>query len=205
MAKPLLYQPKERWQIWTALTGAVLIHVAAVALAGTSSTNVAVTTGDQPDLIVEVEDTTDRSTPPPLEIIDIPLPTPPPPPDSLFADENVTPVIRRQSLNQIKPIAKPPGSSGPSTMAAAKVFALSAPRPAYPYEARRRGVTGSGVAVLRVDFGSGYVTDVTMAQTTGNTILDTATMEAFRRWRFKPGTVFTVRTPITFLLTGASY
>jgi hypothetical protein len=35
-----------------------------------------------------------------------------------------------------------------------------APRPVYPYEARRQRVTGSGVALLTVDQTSGTVTDV---------------------------------------------
>ena len=36
----------------------------------------------------------------------------------------------------------------------AKASAISAPRPEYPYEARSRKITGSGVCVVTVDTGS---------------------------------------------------
>jgi len=90
-------------------------------------------------------------------------------------------------------------------MSSAKAVAVSAPRPEYPYEARRSKVTGSGVCVMTVDPGSGAVTSATMAQSTGSPILDNAATSAFRRWRFKPGTVSKVRTPITFTMSGAQY
>jgi TonB family protein len=88
---------------------------------------------------------------------------------------------------------------------AAKAVAISAPRPEYPYEAKRSHITGSGVCVVSVDTASGSVNDASMATSTGNSILDNATVSAFKRWRFKPGTVSRVRIPITFTLTGASY
>src|SRR6478736_1166600 len=58
---------------------------------------------------------------------------------------------------------------------------------------------------MSVDTGSGAVTSAEMAQSTGSPILDNAATSAFRRWRFKPGTVSRVRTPITFTMGGASY
>ena len=87
----------------------------------------------------------------------------------------------------------------------AKAFVLSAPRSDYPYEARSRHITGSGVAVITVDPVSGWAVDAMMEQSIGNPILDTSTISAFRRWRFKPGTPARVRIPITFVLTGAQY
>ena len=90
-------------------------------------------------------------------------------------------------------------------MSAVKVTALHAPRPDYPYEARRQHATGSGIAILNVDPATGYVVSVEMRQSTGNKLLDAATVSAFRRWRFKPGTVSIVRTPITFTLMGIQY
>ena len=41
------------------------------------------------------------------------------------------------------------------SMSSAKAVAVSAPRPEYPYEARRSKITGSGVCVMTVDIGSG--------------------------------------------------
>lgn len=90
-------------------------------------------------------------------------------------------------------------------MRSARVLAMNAPRPEYPYEARRQRLTGSGMAVLTIDFASGSVLDVTMAQSTGSAVLDNATVSAFRRWRFRPGTISKVQSPITYTLTGASY
>ena len=87
----------------------------------------------------------------------------------------------------------------------AKIFALRAPRPDYPYEARSRHITGSGVAVITIDPVNGLAIDATMEQSIGNPILDNCAISAFRRWRFKPGTPARVRIPITFLLTGAQY
>ena len=88
---------------------------------------------------------------------------------------------------------------------AAKVFAISAPRPEYPYEARRQRATGSGVALLTVDPTTGSVSDVRMLRSTGNLVLDNATISSLRRWRFRPGTVSIVQTPITYTLTGAAF
>jgi TonB family protein len=64
---------------------------------------------------------------------------------------------------------------------------------------------GSGVCVVSVDVATGSVTDATMAQSIGNPILDNSAVSAFRRWKFKPGTVSKVKIPITFTMGGASY
>ena len=100
------------------------------------------------------------------------------------------------------PIPRPPGVM---SINAAKAFAVSAPRPEYPMEARSRHITGSGVAVLTVDVSTGVVTDASMAQSFGNPILDNAALSAFRRWRFKPGTTSKIKIPISYTMTGASY
>jgi outer membrane biosynthesis protein TonB len=44
-----------------------------------------------------------------------------------------------------------------------------------------------------------------MTQSCGNVILDNATLDALRRWRFKPGSALNVEVAITYTLTGASY
>ena len=78
--------------------------------------------------------------------------------------------------------------------------ALKAPRPEYPYEARRSLITGTGVVVVEVDPPTGKVTRAYMAQSTGSRLLDDAALSAFRRWEFTPGTVARMRTPITFTM-----
>ena len=56
---------------------------------------------------------------------------------------------------------------GPMSMSRAKALAIHAPRPQYPYEARSRHVTGSGVIVATVDAASGNVTSCSVSQALG--------------------------------------
>ena len=70
--------------------------------------------------------------------------------------------------------------------------------PEYPFEARRSKIIGSGVVVADVGFKTGIVTSVRMEKSTGSRILDRAALDAFRQWKFKPGTVRRFRTPVKF-------
>jgi TonB family protein len=78
-------------------------------------------------------------------------------------------------------------------------YALS---PQYPYEARAKRQTGSGVATLVIDPKTGVVTTAEMARSTGSQVLDSAALSAFRRWRFRPGLVTKANIPITFTMDG---
>jgi TonB family protein len=135
-----------------------------------------------------------------------PLPTPPTIND--FPVENATtpPPVHRRSAT-FTPVVKRANNSGASSsnLSAARVFAINAPRPEYPYEARRQKITGDGVVAMTVDPASGQVTEVSVVKSTGSPFLDNAALAGFRRWRFKPGTASSIRCPITFTLTGASY
>lgn len=205
MSKALLYKPNDRWQIWAASAGAALIHLAAVALAQAPAV-APPDVKENSEIKGEWFDTTiDPPLPPDASELD--LPPAPIPPDVVFVEDRSSPPLIKRLNRSSQPIGRPTVALNGSatTMSAAKVLAISAPRPPYPYEARRQHATGSGVAVLSVDVSSGYVADVIMAQTTGNAVLDNATVSTFRRWRFKPGTVKTVRTPITFELNGPMY
>ena len=197
----------------SAFGGAILLHVAAVAIASIRPEEKVVDLTDIPEATVEMsleqQPEPPHPTPPPEE-----EPPPPPPPDAIpeekpeFVEEKPTPPPKRTPSNApVVPIAKPKpvGPIGPMSMSSAKAVAVSAPRPEYPYEARRSKIVGSGVCVMTVDPGSGAVTSAEMAQSTGSPVLDNAATSAFRRWRFKPGTVSKVRTPITFTMSGASY
>jgi TonB family protein len=121
--------------------------------------------------------------------------------------EETTPPPRQPKQVKAAPIKAPQSARppGPMSISGAKALATSMPKPEYPYEARSRHITGSGVCVVTVDTASGSVTDATMAQSIGNPILDNSAVSAFRRWRFKPGAVSKVKIPITFTMTGASY
>jgi TonB family protein len=79
-------------------------------------------------------------------------------------------------------------------------YAVYTPRPEYPLLAREHGETGSGVAVIQIDPSTGKVTDAVMAESTGARLLDDAALEAFRRWKFQPGTVVKAKIPITFTM-----
>src|SRR5438477_10347684 len=197
--KPLFYRPPPPWFFWTAFGVAVGIHLTAVALAQKREA-VAVELPPQPPQVVEATLAPPEATPPPK---DIPLPEPPPPPEIKpeFVEERTPPPRpppeARQKFTPIKAQAM--------TMSRAKALAVNAPRPQYPYEARSRKITGSGVCVVQVDAASGNVTGGSMTQSTGSPILDNSALTAFRQWRFRPGTVSEVKIPITFTMTGALY
>lgn len=86
----------------------------------------------------------------------------------------------------------------PVSLSVAQSMAITAPLPDYPYEAKRRNLTGSGTCVVTVDTATGTVTNATMFQSTGSPLLDKLTIQTFRSWRFKPGTVSQVRVPISY-------
>jgi protein TonB len=198
--KPLFYRPPPRWYFWTALGAALAIHLTAVAVSQRHEAP-AVELPPQPPTVVEAVLAQPESTPPPE---DIPIPEPPPPPDIQpeFVEERTPPPRQPQNAQQkFTPIKAP----GPMSMSKAKALAVYAPRPQYPYEARSRHVTGSGVIVCTVDSGSGNVGSCSVSSSTGSPILDNAATSAFRQWRFRPGTVSKVNIPITFTMTGASY
>jgi TonB family protein len=205
MPKPLLYRPPPRWHVWAALGGAVLLHLTAV-VAAMKREPPPMDLSAIPDAVVIGLDQTPpppEPTPPPEEP-DAPPPPPPPTTEPEFREEQPTPPPKK-TAQKVQPIARPQVAAGPVSISTAKALAISAPKPEYPYEARSRHATGSGVCVVTVDAGSGNVTDATMAVSIGNSILDNSAVSAFRRWRFKPGTVSRVKIPITFTLTGASY
>jgi TonB family protein len=199
-AQALIYHRPSKWPIATTLATAVLIHLSAVAIAFHREL-----------LTTPVEPVTDsipfgfdpESDPPIPPDPDISVPLPPP----LSTAEFIEPEeVRRSTTTQrTPPPIRRPGQTHPPTVGNAKSFVVSAPRPDYPYEARSRHITGSGIAIISVDPVTGFVTGVTMEQSIGNPILDNSTASAFRRWRFKTGSPSRVRIPITFLLTGAQY
>lgn len=201
----LIYQSNCNRRFAAALTTAAIIHIAAIGFATTrqearpipsGSTNVPSVDLTSPDPILD---------PQPPDQSD-PLPTPPAPNEFYLADTATPPPVHRQPT-KFTPLVKRSTNSAPNSLnlSAAKVLAINAPRPEYPYEARRQKITGDGVAVMSIDPASGNVTGVSMAKSTGNAFLDNAAIAGFRRWRFKPGSVSSVTCPVTFTLSGANY
>lgn len=201
MAKPLLYKPPPSWQFWVAFGGAVAIELGAVLIAAIPKHEEVVDLSQIPTATVEATlQPEDQPTPPPE---DIPIQEPPPIPEVApeFHEEKPPPPKTNKPTG---PVKAPQGVTGTMSITGAKALATFAPKPDYPYEARSRHQVGSGVCVVNVDPGSGSVTDATMAQSI-TPILDQSTLSAFRRWKFKPGTVSRVKIPITYTMTGASY
>ena len=202
MNPAFVYRQHGRSVFWIAFMSALAIHLGAVALAKTKSPSAKLQdVSPLPD--VEVVDTAEpepslleQSAPPSsLEQIH--------PDQDSFQEKNLTPPPIRAHRR-----ARPPSLIGGTTallLRSVKAKVAYAPRPVYPYEARRQRVTGSGIALLTIDQTSGTVTDVRMAQSCGNVILDNSTLDALRRWRFKPGGVTQVEVPITYTLMGVSY
>jgi TonB family protein len=178
----------------------VLIHLAAVAIAFHRDSPAVEPAGAIDFVPFAFELTEDPPIPPDP---DISLPLPPPPPTVDFIEPHkIEPALTpHRNATPIRAV----GRARLPAMGNAKAWTVSMPRPDYPYEARSRHLTGSGIAIISVDPITGSATDVTMEQSIGNPILDNSTVSAFRRWRFKPGSPSRVRIPITFLLTGAQY
>jgi len=198
--RPLIYRPPPPRYFWTAFGAAIALHLTAVAIAQRHEPP-PVELPPQPPTVVEAVLAPPEATPPPE---DIPIPEPPPPPDIQpeFVEERTPPPRPpQQAAQKFVPVKAP----GPMSMSKAKALALYAPRPQYPYEARSRHVTGSGVIVCSVDSGSGNVGGCSVSKSTGSPILDNAATSAFQQWRFRPGTLSRVNIPITFTMTGASY
>jgi protein TonB len=211
MAKPQFYKPAPRWQLFACLAGALAIEFAAIGVASLHKKEPPVeepTIAAPEPVTAIITELPPEPTPPPEEE---PPPPPPPPPDepTEFTIEEPTPPPRPKDAPTPKPRAKVasslPRSSGPTaartTLIASKANMLSAPRPVYPYEARRSHATGSGKFAIIFD-ADGSVSDVQTLQSTGNAILDQTTITTFRRWRAKPGVPKLIQ-PITYTLQGA--
>ena len=201
MNPALVIRRSTRSIFWIAFISALAIHLGAVALAKTKSPTTKLE-DFSPPADVELVDTAEMqpalleesAVPPPLEQIRPDLDN--------FQEESITPPpVRAHRRTRSAFLVR--GTT--ASLRAVKATVTYGPRPVYPYEARRQRVTGSGVALLAVDQTSGTVTDVLMVRSCGNAILDNSTLDALRRWRFKPGSVTKVQVPITYTLMGVSY
>jgi TonB family protein len=132
------------------------------------------------------------------------LPLPPLPSGTPDFIDSSPPAPRRDTTKPKRIQRAQVSAAGPRLFRSISTVALNAPRPSYPYEARRQGITGTGIAIMTVDPATGRVVSVTMSPSTGSEILDSAIVAGLRRWRFQPGTVSTVRCPITYTLSSGA-
>ena len=206
-APALLYRPNARWRICLAFGCAAALYLAAIALARTVPEIASFPQPIDNGVDIVIDPTAAQIPVQPVE----PTPTEPSEffrPDKAFPEERSTPaVIRPTDRKPVSRLAGPASATGASGLnfSSVKVLAIYAPRPEYPYEARRQRTTGSGLVILMIDSRTGSVTNARMAQSTGSVVLDNSAVSALRRWRFKSGTAAKVQVPITYTLTGASY
>jgi|SRR5437660_2675970 len=206
-APALLYRPNARWQICFAFGCAAALHLAAIALARSVPEIPSFHQPADSGVDVVIDPTAHQIPVQPVE------PTPTEPfefvkPDEAFPEERSTPaVIRPTDRKPVSRLVRPALATGVSGLnfSSVKVLAIYAPRPEYPYEARRQRTTGSGLVILMIDLSTGSVTNARMAQSTGSLVLDDSAVSALRRWRFKSETVRKVQVPITYTLSGAFY
>lgn len=71
-------------------------------------------------------------------------------------------------------------------------------KPEYSHEARRLGVSGTGLFELRFDYETGNLKGIQIVVSTGNRVLDHDAIAGFKEWRAKPRSVRTMRIGITF-------
>jgi TonB family protein len=76
--------------------------------------------------------------------------------------------------------------------------AIYTPKPVYRTEWAKQGLAGKGVVLVTIDQQTGSVTGARMLQSTGNSQLDGAALQAYSQWRFQPGTGSQVKIPIEF-------
>ncbi len=196
MTKAQIYKPAPRWPAFAALVGALTIEFTALAVASLQKELAPVVPGFSPPQPIEAEFIASAPEAAPPDTQPPPLP---PPPDVVSEFEIAEPVPPHQ------PPPKPrTNRGGQATFASAQTSLTNAPRPVYPYEARRSRQTGSGRFLLHFD-SNGAVTDVEIDRSTGSAVLDQISESTFRRWRCQPGACRAIYVPVTFTLNGAQF
>jgi TonB family protein len=79
-----------------------------------------------------------------------------------------------------------------------KHLLLHAPRPEYPYEARARRKTGSGVYELKFDYETGHLREIHVVKGIEDFPLDMYAMATLKVWRAKPRSIHALLVPVTF-------
>lgn len=201
--KPALYRPGSKAPLAAAFTLAAAIHVTALAFAPIRAP--AGISGDKPGTIIEVVDSPEPQDPDPEppQVIETPVQPQAEQPNEFVETTDPTPRPLPKATRPIRPsrVAPPPQNAAGN----GKLLAINAPRPAYPYEARRNHITGSGVALLDVNPANGLVLAGRIVESTGSSILDDSALGAFKRWRFRPGSPSPVRIPFTFTMYGVQF
>ena len=189
--RPAFYQPPPRWRGLAALIGAIALEAAAVAVAGLHQPEPATfVDGFQEPAPAEVylTEVPPESTPPPDQIPP-PMPLPPTQPNEFILEVPATPPPGRENraTKSNPPVVKANKASfNRVSLTSPESSMLAAPRPSYPYEARRARKTGSGKFLLRFN-PAGQVIEVRVVRSTGSDLLDQVTLRSLQEWRRRPG------------------
>lgn len=94
------------------------------------------------------------------------------------------------------------GAVGVEIRDASELAALPGnPKPSYPAQDRLRKYEGKAVLVGRVG-ADGRMSQVLVERSSGSSAMDASAIEAFKRWRYRPGQQSWVRQPFQFRLIG---
>ncbi len=140
-----------------------------------------------PEPVVEPDPLPPEPAPDPIPEPE-PLPEPPAPPPPKPAQDPVPaakPKPRAKPSTSLAP-TRPALKTAPQPVVAPKPLARRNGPPVYPELARRQGWQGS-VLVRATVTAAGKVSGVSLARSSGHTVLDEAALRAVRRWVFAPG------------------
>jgi TonB family protein len=201
MRGALIYRSNSCWRTLSAFVCASGIFAAAICLGHTERNPQTISGLGGPDSLPErTIDAFDTELEPEPDV-----PPPPAPTDDSFAEQEAP---QTRTITQKRRVAARPATAARSGQGLprtdGKILALYAPRPDYPYEARRQNAVGSGLVSLTIDSATGLVVSARMVRSTGKSILDASALKTLARWRFRLG-LRDIVIPITFTLTGASY
>lgn len=183
----------KRWDHFIAMTGTLVLHSAVAAWALFPSASAAV-----PQQVIQVsmvapsavQKTEMKEMPQ-----DDPTPVTPPKPDGIKVKKKVEKPKQKPEEVAKKTVVTPP-TSGPQAVDAKEKLAaqtdpvfdaayLHNPPPEYPLSAKRHGVQGKVLLNVAVSK-EGSARDVSVATSSGSSLLDEAARDAVVNWRFVP-------------------
>ena len=137
-----------------------------------------------------VEDTITEVVPPKTDIVaprpEVPVPTPQA--QKIATTETIAPVMQPAPVKAAAAPAAapaPPAPAGPVSVGNLTSKLISGTPPSYPVEARRKRETGT--VVLRLVLSTeGRISSIVIHKSSGVDKLDSAALEAVRKWRWSP-------------------
>lgn len=113
--------------------------------------------------------------------------------------------VEKNKITSTKIKQKPSSKATTFINADSRPYKLINPKPVYPSAARRRGMQGMVMLIIRVNH-KGFVDNVDVEKTSGFRVLDQSAVDSVSRWQFIPAkkenkfVSSTVKLPIKFYL-----